>query len=167
MSESEINASKRPWLIAAGVGAVLVLAATIAFAIGSGMARDAGQANAGAPTWQSPTALVAVSGSIRVSMPGRSGTKDAPCDNGVKYIDVHTGATVTITDSAGKVLAIAELAQGKVVPDEALGDFVNDCKLPFTAQVPAGVGPYGFEIGRHGVVRFDESAVHKADMNLD
>lgn len=92
---------------------------------------------------------------------------DTDCSRGSQYDDIHLGAQVAISDAAGKVLAIAELGRGRVVDDADLPGMTTDCELPFSATVPLGVGPYGFEIGRHGIVRYNEADINHVELSLD
>lgn len=150
------------------VAAVLLLAVAIMFASGVGIARDKNAASANQPaTFTSPSPavqLVAVAGGVRLTMGGKHEAGTA-CAQGLKTKDVHEGSQVTITDAAGSVLATPVLGPGKVV--DAVGGMTSDCRFVFSAQVAAGAGPYGFEVGQgHGVVHYDEAFLHKAEIEI-
>jgi hypothetical protein len=148
--------------IAIAVGAVVVLAAAVAFAGGVGLG---GGHAVGQPASASPSArLVAVAGGVRVTLGGKRAAGSS-CTQGFRTKDVHEGTQVVITDAAGKILATPALEAGKAV--DALGGMTSDCRFAFSAQVPAGAGPYGFEVGSgHGAVHYEEAFLHKADIEI-
>lgn len=167
--EMKINARfDRRWLWLFAVAAAVLLAAAITFATGAGIGADhrradaAGEVSFGAP---SPKPVREVRGSMR--LPLAPGWKIGdPCSHGNGYDDVTTGTQITITDASGKALSVATLAQGKVVDDAKYPGLTKDCLIPFQTTVPPGVGPYGFTIGRHGTVRFDEAQLTTAELSL-
>ena len=69
------------------------------------------------------------------------------------YADIVSGASVVITDPAGKTIALGALGDGRV----AAGDSTT-CDFPFTVpDVPAGAKFYGVEIAHRGIVQFPEA----------
>lgn len=167
--EMKINARfDRRWLWIFAIAAAVVLAAAIVFAVMAGVGtHDRQAAAASGASFKSPSTpqVREVSGSMRLPLAPawKIGTA---CSHGLGYDDVTTGTQVTVTDASGKVLATPELAQGKVVDDARYPGQTKDCLIPFATTVPAGVGPYGFTIGSHGTVRFDESQLTMVEMNL-
>jgi hypothetical protein len=86
---------------------------------------------------------------------------DPTCQGLNGFSDLRGGTQVTVTDAAGKKLAIGVLANGRA------GDFTTDsdgaqraasCALSFAVTgVPRGVGPYGVEISHRGVQNYNEA----------
>lgn len=73
------------------------------------------------------------------------------------YQDIRDGAAVTVTDPAGKVLAISQLGAGAVAEHPTIAG-AKTCLFEFTVPgVPAGAGIYGIEVSHRGAVRFEEA----------
>jgi hypothetical protein len=167
MQVNEVRGPRSGLWIAVGVAAVVVLAGAVAFAGGVDLGRDHNAA-AGLPAASarpSPSVrLVSVSGGVRMTLGGKRAEGSA-CTQGFRTKDVHEGTQVAITDAAGTVLATPALGPGKAV--DALGGMTSDCRFPFSAQIPAGAGPYGFEVGSgHGVVHYEEAFLHKSEIEM-
>lgn len=64
------------------------------------------------------------------------------------YSDVKPGGSVTIADDAGKTLALAHLAGGYVIDDDA-----TTCSFTFSASVPSAGQFYGITVGRQAPVK--------------
>ena len=63
--------------------------------------------------------------------------------------DVVEGAPVVFFDASGKTLTVGKLGTGQArgIATGADGTVrASTCTLPFSAEVPAGVGPYGVEV---------------------
>lgn len=81
---------------------------------------------------------------------------DPTCSGLNGFSDLAAGAQVTVTDAAGKTLAVGSLGRGTAEGITSDGR-ATTCSLPFkVAGVPGGVGPYGVEVAHRGVVRFSE-----------
>lgn len=168
MSDGQLETdarSGRTWLLVSVIAAVVVLAAAITFAVGAGIGTDKRRADAAAFKSPSTPRMVTVTGSMRLPL-APAWKRGTACQGGIAYPDVQTGRQMTITDAGGKVLAATELAIGQVVDSAKYPGMSTDCELPFQTAVPAGVGPYGFTIGRHGTTRFDESQLGNVKMSL-
>lgn len=116
-----------------------------------------------APPAAAPAATLTAAGSVVLnhSQFSWNGLADPTCQGWQGFSDVAGGAQVTVTDAAGKVLAIGTLDHG-VATGITTAD-VNGlpraelCTLLFTVTgLPQGVGPYGVEVAHRGVVRYDE-----------
>lgn len=84
------------------------------------------------------------------------------CEGLQGYADIRPGAQVTVTDAAGKVIAVGSVdvgtAQGITAPDANGLQRATTCVLPFRVTgVPHGVGPYGVEVSHRGVLHYDEA----------
>jgi hypothetical protein len=143
---------------AAAAGVVLLMAAT-----GAGVwyfARPTEASPATSPSTSS-TALTAAIGSV-ILQRGQFvwQSSDMSCGGLGGFTDIHEGTQVTVTDAAGKVLAVGALEHGSPggLTTEGGMDRASTCTLPFTvAGLPAGVGPYGVEVAHRGVMRYDEN----------
>lgn len=82
-------------------------------------------------------------------------TADPTCYGMGGYVDIRGGTTVTVTDAAGKVVALGALDPGvTLVGADGLGE---RCTLEFTVTgVPSGVGPYGVEVSHRGATNYAE-----------
>ncbi len=75
-------------------------------------------------------------------------------------------AQVTVTDSAGKALALGELDLGKPggevkSADGEIEDAATKCTFAFEVEaVPEGEGIYGIEVARRGAVRFQRDQLN-------
>lgn len=84
---------------------------------------------------------------------------DETCAGSGGYDDLAEGAQVTVSDAAGKTIALGELGPGKVV---SAGDVVGGCQFRFTVKdVPAGQKFYGVEVSHRGVVRYTADDAHE------
>lgn len=90
------------------------------------------------------------------SMNPRCGGKDG-------YDDINRGASVTVYDAAGKVVAKGELGEGKFVGQKA-----NDpCAFPFSvANVPAGESFYQVEVSHRGKVTVEQKEAQAGGVSL-
>ena len=89
--------------------------------------------------------------------------------------DLGEGSQVVVYDYTGKRVAAGRLGGGVVVGHSvavpALGGTVTGqewCRFPFTVTgVPAGLGSYTVQIGRHGKRSFTESQADKVEWTLN
>lgn len=91
-----------------------------------------------------------------ITVPSRYSPGDR-CVAGDGYRDVRVGATVTVTDAAGTVLAVGVLDAPTTTETLVTGEYggsirVTVCRFPFTVQVPAGEDVYGVEVTHRGTV---------------
>lgn len=141
---------------------LILLAAALAGAMLVGIAVLAALLTRDEPAATPAASTVTVSGEVVLQI-GQfvfRGAENPPCQGLDAYADISQGAQVTITDAAGKVLAVAALDQGVTGDLTTMSDGTRratSCSLRFAAPgVPAGAGPYGVEVGRRGVVHFNE-----------
>lgn len=81
---------------------------------------------------------------------GQTKKFEGPCTGDGGYDDLHAGATVTVTDADGSVVALGSLGSGRLQSD---GSAFPPCVFPFTvSDVPAGFGFYGVEVSHRGSV---------------
>lgn len=73
------------------------------------------------------------------------------------YKDIAGGTTVSVTDAAGKTVALGTLSAGTVVETPA-GFNVCEFNLVVTG-IPAGGGFYGVEVSHRGRVQYDEKTL--------
>jgi hypothetical protein len=83
------------------------------------------------------------------------------CQGQGAFGDIRDGTQVTVTDAAGKVLAVGALGpgvgQGSSTLGATAGAVAAACELRFAVPaVPAGVGPYGVQFAGGAVLRFNE-----------
>lgn len=85
---------------------------------------------------------------------------DPTCQGWKGFEDLRAGAQVTVTDAAGKTLAVGAISAGTAqgITTEADGMHrAGSCMLPFKAAgVARGAGPYGVEVAHRGVLRYNE-----------
>jgi hypothetical protein len=141
--------------------ALLIAAALMLAACGSG-----GEAAAPSP---SPSSFV-VTGALEVPIGTASASKyarekaqpGAPgCGVDDGYDDIRTGAQVTVTDEAGKVVALGNLLGGTLAAEDGTMYVLAKCRFPFTLEVPAGATFYGIEVANRGVVRYEPKALER------
>lgn len=153
-----------------GVAALALVGAT--FVVARIATRPAGPkpAAAGAPP---TTARLEASGNVTLKTGQFSwDSRDQTWCQGTKgYDDIRPGAQVTVTDAAGKALAIGTLDAGQVwgVSTNPATGFMQAtlCTLHFkVVDIPSGVGPYGFEVSHRGIVRFEEANLNLIQLSL-
>jgi len=77
------------------------------------------------------------------------------------FDDIATGASVTITDAAGEVVAVGEL-NSSYPGDFSEAQTPTSCKLRFSITgVPTGKGFYGVEVTHRGAVKYAEADMTK------
>lgn len=82
------------------------------------------------------------------------------CAGNGGYQDIHEGAQVVISDSAGATIALGRLDAGS-----ASGG--RGCVLPFSVpNVPAGKGFYGIEVSHRGILRYEEHDISTREIEL-
>jgi hypothetical protein len=144
------SAARRLWShqLVRGAALLLVLLGAVALwgAVSSG---SGGQAPPAAPA-----AVTAAAGAVRVSAASFWVDGNGECALDPGYGDIP-GAQVTVTDPAGKVVGVGRL--GAPTGDRLGESGFYDCVFPFTVQVPAGLGIYGFEVSHRGVVQVREA----------
>jgi hypothetical protein len=90
---------------------------------------------------------------------GNDGPSDLRCTGQDGFDDIRPGAQITVTDPAGKVVALGKVRDGNAQLDET-GKIGLECILPFeAAKVPGGLGFYGVQVAHRGAVRFSEAAL--------
>jgi hypothetical protein len=92
-----------------------------------------------------------------ISTGGDTTVTSGPCMTLPPFDDIQPGATVVISDDAGKTLTITTLGNGAFDQD-------GYCLFPFTATVPAGRGFYGVAVAQRGTVK--EPEAHLRDVRL-
>lgn len=155
-------APSRPrWLIpvlAAGALLILALAGVAAWAL----LRDP----AGKPTPAAPTkpATLIINGNLRLTdSSGVQNLDDTACQGMGGYNDIKQGSSVSVTDSAGKVVGIANLGVGKLIGS----GMTRECEFSFSVfDVPAGLGFYGVEVSHRGSVQYKESDLGSVQVTL-
>lgn len=87
------------------------------------------------------------------------------CEGTGGYNDIAEGASVTVYDSAGKVVAEGELGAGKYA-DAA--DFSGDCVFPFMVPgVPKGTKFYQVEITHRGKITASVTEAEAGTFQVD
>jgi hypothetical protein len=142
---------------------LLIAAALMLAACGSG-----GESAAPSPT-PSPTSLV-VAGALEVPIGSASAARYAEekaqpgapgCGVDDGYDDIRAGAQVTVTDEAGKVIALGVLNGGTLSAEDGTIYALAKCSFPFSVEVPAGATFYGIEVANRGVVRYEPEALER------
>jgi hypothetical protein len=108
------------------------------------------------------TTEVEVAGTITLSA-GHFVRTEIDCSGSGGYGDLVQGAQVTITDPAGKVIAIGKLGYGKTT---MAGDRPVSCTFPFHTYAAAGHGIYGVEVTHRGVVQVPEANLGKVALTI-
>lgn len=86
------------------------------------------------------------------------------CTGSDGYDDIAKGAQVTITDAAGKTIAVGKLGRGQRV---AGAQYFGDCQFPFSIKAPGGESFYGVEVSHRGVTRYSAAdAGHAITLTL-
>lgn len=151
--------SRPGWLIPVLAAAVVLVLAAGGTAVWA-LTRDSApvKAPAAAPTSAS---VVTLAGELRISIYAHT-TTGGPCvPNETGYADIRQGAQVTVTDSAGKVLALGQLDAGTVKEDPTLAE-LSDCVFSFRVSgVPLGAGIYGVEVSHRGKIQVPEADLGK------
>jgi hypothetical protein len=85
------------------------------------------------------------------------------CAGTPTYADLTVGATVTITDSVGGVLAATKITS---VTLDGLGG-AGTCDLKFAVPgIPAGKGSYTIQVAHRGAMKYDESKLRSGTLQL-
>jgi hypothetical protein len=150
-------------LVAAVTAGVLGLMAATGFGVWLFMRPDSA-----APA---PAGRVGISGVVVLELPNFEWQSvDNPVCTGRKdHVDIVEGAPVTYFDASGKTLAVGKLGAGQArgITTGADGTIrASTCTLPFSIEVPAGVGPYGIEVSNRGVLRYNESGLTGLQLKL-
>lgn len=152
---------KRVGLLAGAAAGVLVLMAGTGVAVYL-LSRPAESAPSAIAASSAP-ATFKITGTLHLKQGEFSwnSTSDPTCQGLNGYADLRAGAQVTVTDAAGKKLAVGALYKGLA------GDFTTNtdgsqrassCELPFDVDgIPSGVGPYGVEVSHRGVQTYSEA----------
>jgi hypothetical protein len=136
---------RRRWIWPVVFGVALVLLVAVASAVGYVVANRKPSGGTG----------FTLRGELVLGDPGVFWSKAEPCSGKRGYEDLTAGTPVTITDAGGQTIGLGSLRPG-------VADSTNDgndlCKFAFSVpNVPVGKGFYGAEIGKRGVVQFDEN----------
>lgn len=136
-----------PWIVGGLATLLLVTGGAVALTIVVMSKRE--------PAAPQAASTLTVIGQMRLDRGGFAWNRDpADCWGYQGYEDIRQGASVTVTDSAGKVVALGALKPGKPV---VISDRATNCLLRFEiSNVPAGLEFYGIEVAHRGVVRFSE-----------
>lgn len=84
------------------------------------------------------------------------------CSLSAGYQDLAADAPVTVTDEAGKVVALGALQYGvaqEVFKHSDGKSYSSSCLFKFSFAVPEGGSFYGVEVSRRGVVRYDRTTL--------
>lgn len=149
-------------------GAVVLMLAT-----GAGVwwvMRPDRNAAAGVDVASSGNMLVAGVIRLRIGQFAWNSKADPTCYGWKGFDDIRGGAQVTVTDDAGKVLAVGKVDTGTAegITDEPDGTHRADsCALPFRVSVSRGHGPYGVEISHRGVLHYEEGNTATIALGFD
>ncbi len=152
---------RRTGLIAAAVAGVLALMAGTGVSVWL-LTRPDAAAPAAASSAAASATEVTVRGVVTLQQGQFSwnSEQDPTCQGWKGFSDIRVGAQVTVTDAAGKVLAVSSLDVGQAKGIAAGADGMKratTCELAFrVAGVASGQGPYGVEVSHRGVLRYDE-----------
>jgi hypothetical protein len=131
--------------LAVAISLVLVAGTVASVLLGAepvGESRTGGGAASAAPV---PPAEFPVTGTVTLTGPSVAAA-GASCAGTGGYADVREGATVTIADAAGTVVATGTLGRARADSPSS-----TSCAFPFTvARVPSGSRFYLVEVGHHG-----------------
>ncbi|MGI5179510.1 hypothetical protein ACQEVZ_24585 [Dactylosporangium sp. CA-152071] len=164
MVESPAPRTVSPSLFAAFTGAALVLMAIVGLGVWYVMRPDSA---APAPAAGS----VAIAGVVVLELPNFEwqSVENPVCKGRKDYEDITEGAQVTYFDASGKTLAVGKLGAGEARGITRGSDGViraSACAVPFSIEVPSGVGPYGVEVSNRGVRRFNEGSLTGLQIKL-
>lgn len=144
--------SRLPWIVA---GLAVVVAAV---AVGWQTLLSASEPERAAVEQKALT----VDGIIGLGLGGFTGTGPG-CEGAGGFDDVAIGTDVTVTDASGTVVAVGAIESSAARYDFKVGTQPLGCDLHFRLTgVPAGKKFYGVEVGRRGVVRYDEAALARS-----
>lgn len=148
----------------AAVAVVVVLVLAFAGALAWIVTRP-GPTPAGTASTAVPAPVVAVAGTVVLQQGQFVWSRSTNACQGQRgFADVAEGAQVVVTDAGGKVVGVGSLGPGVGQGGSTLGTsggavVAAVCELRFTAAVPGGVGPYGVEVGKRGVLRYTEDEI--------
>lgn len=114
-----------------------------------------------------PPATFTLNGAITVNADAVSSDQvvGGSCASATGYDDVQSGAQVTVTDAAGKVVAVGALQAGLVselFDKEPLRGFASRCSFGFKVLgVAGGQDIYSVEVSHRGEVRFSRAQLDK------
>lgn len=100
-----------------------------------------------------------VHGSVWLFDDSLKGGSQTWCTGTGGYSDVTAGAQISVLDPDGTVLAFAPLGPGNHATPAS-------CEFGFSVKLPAGKGIYGFQLGRRGVVRFNEDHLDLVELSI-
>lgn len=134
-------------------------------------------AGGGAAAWAmtrdtAPAAVPMLTITGELDMPdGGGGTvSNLPCQMAAGYNDIQTGAQITVTDEAGKVIGLGQLGAGltKVINNvDGTGLTSWRCEFRFSVpNIPAGHQFFGLEVTHRGVVRFTADQIESGKVKL-
>ncbi len=95
-----------------------------------------------------------------------NGGADTTCTGWKGFDDIRGGTEIVVSDASGKTLVVGELATGHATG--ITNDTATGCRLGFSITgVPAGVGPYGVEIGHRGVTHYSQGSLTGLELGFD
>lgn len=146
----------------AGLAALLLL----------GPAALSGCSGAHAPQASPTPVKVDMTGDVLIypgSNPPVFGSDGDTCEGQGRYGDIHEGASVTITDQSGVVVAMGSFYGSKITQSIMMPGYRKQaavqCTFSFRALVPEREF-YGVEVGQRGVVRFSRAQVDSKSIHL-
>lgn len=148
MTDQVEHKVRRPWLLAAAGAAVVLVGVAVVVAMSRG----------GEPK----PAPFTLSGKLELSADGAF-SANPRCGGKGGYDDINRGASVTVYDAGGTVVATGELGEGRFV-----GQKLDDpCAFPFTvANVPGGGQFYQVEVSHRGKVTVTADAAKAGAVKL-
>ena len=122
-------------------------------------------------TTPAPAGRIGISGVVVLELPDFEWQSvDNPvCKGREDHKDIAEGTPVTFFDASGKTLAVGKLGAGQARGITTGADGLSrasTCTLPFSIEVPAGVGPYGIEVLNRGVLRYNEGSLTGLQLKL-
>ncbi|MFZ3468062.1 hypothetical protein ACODT3_37005 [Streptomyces sp. 4.24] len=148
----------RPWLLPAGIGAAGLIVGFVLGAVTTGSSDD--DATAGTPAGARTFTLTGTmtlndADNINKYVDSVSGARATygDCLGKGGYKDLHAGASVTVYDSTGAVIATGSLGAAKWG-----GSAQMRCEWPVAVpDVPAGRGFYQVEVSHRGKLKLSEA----------
>lgn len=136
-------------LAAAAAGVLVVVVASVVGLVSGDSTRIAGSITLTSTSGADPNNL---------GIPGE-------CRGYNAYGDIAEGATVTIKDAGGKVVATTKLEPGKPASGES-GPTPRECTFRFIAEDVPDSEFYGVEVSHRGVVQFSKQQVRNGEVQM-
>lgn len=146
-------------ILVAAVVVLLAGVAALAFVLISNRAKPAAGNSTGAPA---AAATFSVTGTMELKAGQFISDDNQSCRGQDGYDDLTMGASVTITDASGTVVALGEV--NSMHNDDGMA---GACDLGFKVDgVPAGKGFYGVEVSHRGAVKEPEAELKAGSVQL-